>query len=226
MVKYICSVDRGTVISYDKEVENVSLLNHFYVDYIWYIPEDGEWIYTKKDGSKERRSVTKGTMVIKLYPIDKESDAEYIFVENDEVKNHYNRLLEKGQEEKRNLLLVILNVIVLVNLYSVVVNMDKLLIDQYGNAILYKVDTNSIKNVSDNFECRTMYVAQQDGQVITEEEVIDYKLGDIVLILSKYDSISNKWTLKPIVCSDAFAKDDLIRWSKEDNKQVLTNETI
>lgn len=226
MIKYICSVDRGTIISYDKEVENVSLLNHFYVDYTWYIPEDGEWIYTKKDGSKERRSVTKGTMVIKLYPIDKESDAEYIFIENDEVKNHYNRLLEKGQEEKRNLLLVILNVIVLVNLYSVVVNMDKLLIDQYGNAILYKVDTNSIKNVSDNFECRTMYVAQQDGQVITEEEVIDYKLGDIVLILSKYDSISSKWTLKPIVCSDAFAKDDLIRWSKEDNKQVLINETI
>lgn len=225
MVKYICSVDRGTVISYDKEVENVSLLNHFYVDYAWYTPEDGEWIYTKKDGSKERRSVTKGTMVIKLYPIDKESDAEYIFIENDEVKNHYNRLLEKEQE-KRNLLLVILIVIVIVNLYSMIANMDKLLIDQYGNAILYKVDTNSIKNVSDNFECRTMYVAQQDGQVITEEEVIDYKLGDIVLILSKYDSISNKWTLKPIVCSDAFAKDDLIRWSKEDNKQVLTNETI
>lgn len=101
MVKYICSVDRGTVISYDKEVENVSLLNHFYVDYTWYIPEDGEWICTKKDGSKERRSVTKGTMVIKLYPIDKESDSEYIFIENDEVKNHYNRLLEKGQEEKK-----------------------------------------------------------------------------------------------------------------------------
>jgi hypothetical protein len=37
MVKYICSVDRGTVISYDKEVENVSLLDHFYVDYIWYV---------------------------------------------------------------------------------------------------------------------------------------------------------------------------------------------
>ena len=89
MVKYICSVDRGTVISYDKEVENVSLLNHFYVDYTWYIPEDGEWIYTKKDGSKERRSVTKGTMVIKLYPIDKESDAEYIFIENDTVMLFY-----------------------------------------------------------------------------------------------------------------------------------------
>lgn len=37
--------------------------------------------------------------------------------------------------------------------------MDKLLIDKYGNAVLYKVDTNSIKNVSGNFECRTMYVA-------------------------------------------------------------------
>ena len=52
--------------------------------------------------------------------------------------------------------------------------MDKLLINQYGNAILYKVDTNSIENVSDNLECRTIYVTQQDGQVITEEEVIDY----------------------------------------------------
>lgn len=40
-------------------------------------------------------------MVIKLYPIDKESDVEYIFIENDEVKKHYNRLLEKGQEEKK-----------------------------------------------------------------------------------------------------------------------------
>ncbi len=98
-----------------------------------------------------------------------------------------------------------------------IANMDKLLINQYGNAILYKVDTNSLENISDA-ECRTVYIAQQDGQVITEEEVIDYKQGDVILVLSKYDSVSSKWTLKPIVCSDAFAKDDLIRWSKEDNK--------
>ena len=101
MVKYICSVDRGTIISYDKEAENISLLDHFYVDYIWYAPEDGEWVYTKKDGSKCRRNVTKGTMVLKMYPISKEDDREYIFVENDEVKDHYNRLLEKKQEEKK-----------------------------------------------------------------------------------------------------------------------------
>lgn len=101
MVKYICSVDRGTVISYDKEVENVSLLDRFYVDYIWYVPEDGEWVYTKKDGSKNRRSVTKGTIVLKMYTISEEDDREYIFVENDEVKDHYNRLLEKKQEEKK-----------------------------------------------------------------------------------------------------------------------------
>lgn len=99
MVKYICSVDRGTVISCDKEAENISLLDHFYVDYIWYAPEDGEWVYTKKDGSKCKRNVTKGTMVLKMYPISKEDDREYIFVEGDEVKDHYNRLLEKRQEE-------------------------------------------------------------------------------------------------------------------------------
>lgn len=101
MIKYICSVDRGNVVTYDKEVESVGLLNHFYIDYIWYVPEDGEWTYIKKDGSKDIRNVTKGTMVIKMYPIDKESDAEYIFIENDEVKNHYNRLLEKEQRERK-----------------------------------------------------------------------------------------------------------------------------
>ena len=99
MVKYICSVDRGgIVISCDKDTENVSALDNFYVDYMYYVPEDGEWVYTKKDGSKNRRSVTKGTIVLKMYPIDKDGDREYIFVENDEVKNHYNRLLEKRQE--------------------------------------------------------------------------------------------------------------------------------
>lgn len=99
MVKYICSVDRGIVISCDKDTENVSALDNFYVDYMYYVPEDGEWVYTKKDGSKNRRSVTKGTIVLKMYPISKEDDREYIFVENDEVKDHYNRLLEKRQEE-------------------------------------------------------------------------------------------------------------------------------
>lgn len=99
MVKYICSVDRGIVISCDKDTENVSALDNFYVDYMYYVPEDGEWVYTKSDGSKNRRSVTKGTIVLKMYPISKGDDREYIFVENDEAKDHYNRLLEKGKEE-------------------------------------------------------------------------------------------------------------------------------
>ena len=99
MVKYICSVDRGIVISCDKDTENVSVLDNFYVDYRYYVPEDGEWVYTKKDGSKNRRSVTKGTFVLKMYPIDKNGDKEFIFIENDELKGYYNRLLEKMQEE-------------------------------------------------------------------------------------------------------------------------------
>ena len=100
MVKYICSVDKGIVISCDKEAENVSKLEPVYnVDYKYYVPEDGEWVYTKKDGSKNRRSVTKGTFVLKMYPIDKNGDKEFIFIENDELKGYYNRLLEKMQEE-------------------------------------------------------------------------------------------------------------------------------
>lgn len=51
-----------------------------------------------ESGSIQRKMVLKREGVLL---IDKESDAEYIFIENDEVKNHYNRLLEKGQEEKK-----------------------------------------------------------------------------------------------------------------------------
>lgn len=99
MVKYICSVDRGLVVSCDKDSENVSKLDPVYTDYNYYVPEDGEWVYTKKDGSKNRRSVTKGMFVLKMYPIDKNGDKEFIFIENDEVKDYYNRLLEKRKEE-------------------------------------------------------------------------------------------------------------------------------
>lgn len=59
MVKYICSVDRGIVISYDKDIENVSTLDNFYVDYIYYIPEDGEWIYTKRMALKMEEALLK-----------------------------------------------------------------------------------------------------------------------------------------------------------------------
>ena len=34
-----------------------------------------------------------------MYPIDKNGDKEFIFIENDELKGYYNRLLEKMQEE-------------------------------------------------------------------------------------------------------------------------------
>ena len=100
MVKYICSVDRGIVISYDIDAENVNKLDSVYnIDYQYYVPEDGEWVYTNKDGSKNIRSVTKGTFVLKMYPIDKNGDREFFFIENDELKDYYNRLLEKRKKE-------------------------------------------------------------------------------------------------------------------------------
>ncbi len=100
MVKYFCSVDRGTVVSCDKDEENVSIVDNFYLDYVYYVPEDGEWVYTKKDGSKCRKSVTKGTLVLKMYPISEGSDREYFFIETDELKDHYNRILENRKKEE------------------------------------------------------------------------------------------------------------------------------
>ena len=44
----------------------------------------------------------------------------------------------------------------------------------------------------------------------TAYEIHERLVGSEMCIRDRYDTISSKWNLKPIVCSDAFAKDDLI----------------
>lgn len=99
MIKYFCAANELCVYSLDKDSEDIKRIDNFYADYMYYIPEDGELTYTKTDGSKVKRSVTKGTLILKMYPISRDADKELIFVENDELKDYYNRLLEKRKEE-------------------------------------------------------------------------------------------------------------------------------
>lgn len=102
MVKYISSTENGIVVKFNEDIEDICRLDNFYMDYAYYIPEDGEWVYTKKDGSKIRRGVTKGSMVLRMYPIGRTEDENlYVFIENDELKDYYNRLQEKEKKETK-----------------------------------------------------------------------------------------------------------------------------
>lgn len=60
---------------------------------------------------------------------------------------------------------------------------------------------------------RTVFVADKDGQAISENEVVDFKAGDIILTLSRWKN--DKLNPKIMVITDVVAKDDINRWYNE-----------
>lgn len=95
--------------------------------------------------------------------------------------------------------------------------MDKLLVNQWNDVICFDQEHNALKNAPNDIDIRSIYLAEKDGQVITQNEVVDYKAGDIILVLSKWYKDHNKQ--KIIVVTDAVAKDDITRWWNEINKE-------
>lgn len=102
--------------------------------------------------------------------------------------------------------------------------MDKLLIDQYGTKTLYNTETNSIKTTPSDFDVRSAFFAEQDGQIITETEVVDYNAGDLILYFVYWNGVD--YDTKVVICTDIVAKDDISRWFKSLTKKIESNETI
>lgn len=100
MIKYFYVENEPYVYSLDEDSENIKRIDNFYADHMYYVPEDGELTYTKKDGSRVKRSVAKGTLVLSMYSISRGANKELIFVENDELRNYYSRLIEYKQKQK------------------------------------------------------------------------------------------------------------------------------
>lgn len=100
--------------------------------------------------------------------------------------------------------------------------MDKLLVNKYQDSILFNEETNSIVELPSDIDCRTCFVAQNDGQVISTTEVVDYKAGDVIFILSFYEEITKQWLNKIIVSNDVVAKDDIIEWYNSPKKKDET----
>ena len=91
--------------------------------------------------------------------------------------------------------------------------MDKLLVNQFGEVMCFDQDQNALKQIPYGIEVRTVFVADKDGQAISENEVVDFKAGDIILTLSKWKN--DKLNPKIMVVTDIVAKDDITRWYNE-----------
>lgn len=100
--------------------------------------------------------------------------------------------------------------------------MEKILVNKYGDAIRFNEEANAISDTAMNIDC-TLSRASKDGQVITDNEVIDIKEGEFTLILREWDG--NKNCVKALVISDPVAIHDLTSWYEEKLKQYKNNET-
>lgn len=59
--------------------------------------------------------------------------------------------------------------------------MEKILINKRGEAISFNTESNSITPMIDNITCN-LYQADKDGQVVTNNEVIDVKKENLYYI--------------------------------------------
>lgn len=99
--------------------------------------------------------------------------------------------------------------------------MEKILINKRGEAVSFNTESNSITPMIDNTSC-TLYQADKDGQVITNNEVIDVKKGEFILHCRLWQE--NKFITKTVIISDPVTIYDLNEWYEKLNKQ--NNETI
>lgn len=99
--------------------------------------------------------------------------------------------------------------------------MEKILINKRGEAISFNTESNSITPMIDNITCN-LYQADKDGQVVTNNEVIDVKKGEFILYCRLWQE--DKFITKAVIISDPTTIYDLNEWHKELNKQ--DNETI
>lgn len=91
--------------------------------------------------------------------------------------------------------------------------MEKILVNNYGEAISFNTNTNAVTPKLTNINCN-IYRADSDGQVITTDEVIDVKAEEFVLICTRWDG--NKNEIKVVVISDPAAIHDLGEWYKQE----------
>ncbi len=96
--------------------------------------------------------------------------------------------------------------------------MEKYILSQYGDITVYNTDGNTVFYPKYN-DCR-IYIADEDTQIISMDEVTDVKTGDIILVLYKYDSATDSTLQKTIVVTDPMALHDLKEWQNNNTNEA------
>lgn len=91
-------------------------------------------------------------------------------------------------------------------------NMDKLLVNKYGECQLFNTVNNALKELPDSIDCRYCMLAENDGEAISATEVVPYKKNDFIIVLASYGKVNRT---KIVVSSDPFAIDDFREWIKQ-----------
>ena len=92
MNKYVNGNNSSCMVGYNPDTNEVTVLDSFYFDYIWIVPEDGEYSITKKDGTTENVKVSKGDLIAKTYNV-------YAVISDKTIKDH----IAKMQDEKHKI---------------------------------------------------------------------------------------------------------------------------
>lgn len=102
-IKYYSTVKGNCVIKSVNDMESFERLNSDFPNYTYFVPEDGEWVTQRADGTQVVTPVKKGTFVLQMYSASADHDAkEVFFVELDELKDYYNRKMQFLEEKKNN----------------------------------------------------------------------------------------------------------------------------
>jgi hypothetical protein len=88
--------------------------------------------------------------------------------------------------------------------------MEKYIVNQYGDITKYNTDDNTVFYPKHD-EC-VCHVINEDSQVISDEEVIDTKAGDVILVFTKWVAEDSRTIKKVIVLSDPMANHDVKEW--------------
>ena len=98
MNKYVNGNNISCMIGYNTDTNEVTILDGFHFDYIWIVPEDGEYSITKKDGTTENVKVSKGDLIAKTYKLDDKTFV-YAVISDKAIKEH----IAKMQDEKHKI---------------------------------------------------------------------------------------------------------------------------
>lgn len=101
--------------------------------------------------------------------------------------------------------------------------MIKILTGKYGDMQGYNVETNTLLPELELVHGVDMFFCQDDGQILTPTEVVNFTEGDFVIMVGVWDDGYKKTVYKPLVITDKAAKADfeeLLKLRKDGNVKI------